>query len=71
MVEIESAAMVKSLQSGPKVMSDWELALIVRKATVMEVSNDTGFPTMVCLSIANVPQETKLGAKNRKWSYKQ
>jgi hypothetical protein len=41
---------------------DWELALIVRKVKVMEVSNNTDCPTIGCLS--NVPQETKLRARN-------
>ena len=43
---------------------DRELAIIVRKVKRMEVSNNTGCPTIGSLSI--VPQETKLRAKNRK-----
>jgi hypothetical protein len=48
---------------------DWELALIIRKVKVMEVSNNTGCPTIGCLS--NVLQETKSRSKNRKLSYNQ
>lgn len=48
---------------------DWELALVVRKVKVIEVSNNTISPTTGCLP--NVPQETKLPTRNRKWSYKQ
>lgn len=40
---------------------EWELALMVRKTKVMEVSNNTGCPTIGCLS--NVPQETKIPRK--------